>query len=95
MYPVFRHVRSALRLAFNDPWIRENWWEWKWSWIVYGGPIGRYITGIVYGHRALQRKLGHGGRSRFGNCVSEPTLVLAGTLLFALLLSAFTLVSLP
>jgi hypothetical protein len=93
LYPAFKHFRAALRLAFNDPWIRENWWNWKWSWVVYGGPVGRYVAGIVYGYRALQRKLGHHAPSQLGDCVKEPRLALAGTLLFALFLGVFSVVS--
>lgn len=93
VYPIYKHLRSALQLSFNDPWIRENWWDWKWSWIVYGGPFGRYVIGIVYGYRALQRKIVHKGPSHFGDFVKEPRLALAGTVLFALLLGVFTVVS--
>lgn len=92
VYPLYKHLRSALRLSFNDPWICENWWDWKWSWVVYGGPVGRYITGIVYGFRALERRAGHKGLPHFGDCVREPRLVIAGTVLSALFLAAFTLV---
>ena len=92
-YPLYKHLRSALRLSFNDPWIRETWWDWKWSWVVYGGPFGRYITGIVYGYRALQRKIAHKGPSHFGDCVKEPRLALAGTVFFALFLGVLTVAS--
>ena len=38
----------------------EWWWNWWPSWIVAGGPLGRYGGGVVLGWRELDRKDGGG-----------------------------------
>jgi len=30
-----------------------QWWNWKWSWVVAAGPVGRYAVGLALGWHAL------------------------------------------
>lgn len=89
--PVYQHFRAALRIAMSDTHIKADWWDWKWSWIVWGGPIGRYVRGLVLGYRVLQKEYGGSGKA-WGDVVREPRAALAATLLCAILLGVFTMV---
>lgn len=89
--PVYQHFRAALRIAMSDTHIKADWWDWKWSWIVWGGPIGRYVRGLVLGYRVLQKEYGGSGQA-WGDVVREPRAALAATILFAILLGVFTMV---
>lgn len=91
--PVYKHFVAALRVALSDRSIQENWWNWKWSWVIWGGPIGRYVRGLVLGYRVLQNEIGTGrGAKHLGDMVKQPSATLAATLVLAIILSIFTLV---
>ncbi|KAF8316821.1 hypothetical protein DL93DRAFT_2226638 [Clavulina sp. PMI_390] len=90
--PVARHLVAALRIAWADDHIKKVWWDWKWSWVIWGGPIGRYVRGVVMGYAVLQRKNGDdGSENRWGDIIREPRAAIAATLLIAFLLGIFTL----
>ncbi|WVQ84915.1 hypothetical protein IAT38_007078 [Cryptococcus sp. DSM 104549] len=63
--PLLRRARTAWSLARSSDTIRAYWWDWTPSWIVAGGPVGRYAGGLVLGWRELDRVDG-GGVDRFG-----------------------------
>lgn len=90
------HAVAALRASQADEWTLKNWWHWPGSWIVFGGPVGRYVTGIVYGYRILQRAVlpDETGR-KWQDLIMKPCLSVLGTVVFALLLAGFSLVWLP
>lgn len=50
---------EAFRLSRSNEQF-EWWWNWWPSWIVAGGPLGRYGGGVVLGWRELDRKDGGG-----------------------------------
>jgi palmitoyltransferase len=51
--PLWSHFRQAYRISWTSPAIRKNWWNWKGSWFVCAGPVGRYARGIYLGYRVL------------------------------------------
>ncbi|WVR07788.1 hypothetical protein IAU60_004831 [Kwoniella sp. DSM 27419] len=63
--PIFARARQAYAVSRADASIRDYWWDWGWSWVVAGGPVGRYAGGVILGWRQLDRIDG-GGISRLG-----------------------------
>lgn len=53
--PLIARGVQAYKIAATDPVIAENWWNWPLSWIIAGGPIGRWVGGVVLGWRELDR----------------------------------------
>ncbi|KAF7317907.1 Palmitoyltransferase [Mycena kentingensis (nom. inval.)] len=55
--PVWRVLlqrsQKALAISRGDVWAREIWWDWWGSWILVGGPMGRWVVGIALGTRIL------------------------------------------
>ncbi|KAG8869207.1 hypothetical protein FRB97_001495 [Tulasnella sp. 331] len=84
---------EAYHVSTTDPWILENWWGWRWSWICLGGPPGRYLTAVVFGYRELQRERARNGPMdiELGSMVREPSLSLLFLVLMGLVLAWFTI----
>lgn len=96
IWPVIRsvasHTREAYRISIVDPWIVENWWGWKWSWIAVGGPPGRWVTGIVLGYNAISRHRIDSGQPvdhGLGAMVREPSLGLLFVVSMGIVLACF------
>ncbi|WWC71886.1 uncharacterized protein I206_105845 [Kwoniella pini CBS 10737] len=53
--PLWTRCREAYTLSWTNEYIRQNWWEWRYSWIVAGGPIGRYAGGTFLGWKELDK----------------------------------------
>ena len=53
--PLVRRAIAGYRLSWADERIRTWWYAWSWSWIIAGGPIGRFTSGIILGWRELDR----------------------------------------
>ena len=51
---------EAYRLSWMDESIRTWWYEWPYSWVAAGGPVGRYVAGTVLGWQSLDRTDGGG-----------------------------------
>ncbi|WVW86026.1 hypothetical protein I302_108064 [Kwoniella bestiolae CBS 10118] len=63
--PLLRRAKEAYTYSRADEGIRRRWWEWGYSWVIAGGPIGRYAGGIILGWRELDRMdEGRGGLMR-------------------------------
>lgn len=92
---MLHHIRAAYRISLTDPYILKEWWAWKWSWVVAGGPVGRWGRAVWLGYRALQREWDakEGKRGYVGEKIERPDLGILATVLFAALLGVFTLVS--
>ncbi|WWC91584.1 uncharacterized protein L201_006530 [Kwoniella dendrophila CBS 6074] len=58
--PIFQRLKAAYLYSKSDQYIRENWWDWTYSWVVAGGPIGRYAGAAILGWRQLDRSDGGG-----------------------------------
>lgn len=58
--PLSRRAVQAFRLSRTDEAIRTWWYGWPWSWVVAGGPVGRYVGGITLGWKQLDRVDGGG-----------------------------------
>jgi len=49
------HILTALSASTMDPHTRRVWWDNWYSWVVVGGPPGRWIVGIFLGLRITRR----------------------------------------
>lgn len=93
--PLFlQHIPAAWHASRADSALSRDFWGWMWGWVVYGGPVGRAVWGLVLGFKVLQR--GHGGKiGEWGGFVNEPRLGLLVTIGIACLLALFTAVRSP
>lgn len=80
------HVVSALAVSHADTWAMDVWWDRPYSWILCGGPLGRWVVGTLLGFRSLRT---HRGRDSWlnGSLIAQPhvsliILVGAATLLW-------------
>ncbi|KAH9058921.1 DHHC palmitoyltransferase-domain-containing protein, partial [Lactarius deliciosus] len=48
------HVVAALAVSHADTWITDMWWDRPYSWILCGGPPGRWVVGTLLGFRVLR-----------------------------------------
>ena len=61
LYPsLARRALAAYRLSWSDDSIKTWWYSRTGSWVVAGGPVGRYVGGIILGWKALDRIDGGG-----------------------------------
>ncbi|KAG9004014.1 hypothetical protein FRB94_002723 [Tulasnella sp. JGI-2019a] len=91
---VSSQFKGAYAVSTTDPWILENWWGWKWSWLCFGGPPGRYLTAVVLGYRELQRehlRTGGPADTELGAMAREPSLRLLFLVLIGIVLGLFTI----
>lgn len=58
--PLLHRFIAAYSQACDSSEIIAYWWNWKWSWVVAGGPVGRFAGGIILGWRELDRQDGGG-----------------------------------
>lgn len=49
------HILNALSASTVDPHTRRVWWDNWYSWVVVGGPPGRWIVGLFLGLRITRR----------------------------------------
>jgi hypothetical protein len=49
------HILNALSASVMDPHTCRVWWDRWYSWVVVGGPPGRWIVGLFLGLRLTQR----------------------------------------
>ncbi|KAH8983289.1 DHHC palmitoyltransferase-domain-containing protein [Lactarius akahatsu] len=55
--PVLKgHVVAALAVSHADTWITDVWWDRPYSWILCGGPPGRWVVGTLLGFRVLRER---------------------------------------
>ncbi|WWD19522.1 hypothetical protein CI109_103983 [Kwoniella shandongensis] len=59
--PIYHRAIAAYVLSRSSESIRTYWWDWKPSWVVAGGPVGRYVGGLILGWRELDRSAGKNG----------------------------------
>jgi len=50
------HVVAALAASHADTWITDVWWDRPYSWVLCGGPPGRWIVGTLLGFRVLRAR---------------------------------------
>ncbi|KAK4689339.1 hypothetical protein P7C73_g750, partial [Tremellales sp. Uapishka_1] len=51
--PMVRRTIRAYRFSKTSERICARWWDWWGSWIVAGGPVGRWFAGVCIGWREL------------------------------------------
>lgn len=94
LFPVastlIQHAKNAYDASLEDPWVLANWWHWKGSWIVFGGPGGRYLGAMFLGYSALNRRRSAPHTSpMLGDIIRDPNLLAAIGSLIAVALSLF------
>jgi palmitoyltransferase len=52
-----RKALLAYRLSHTDP-VVKGWYDWWPSWIIAGGPVGRYAGGVILSWKELDRRDG-------------------------------------
>ncbi|KII89119.1 hypothetical protein PLICRDRAFT_175349 [Plicaturopsis crispa FD-325 SS-3] len=57
--PLIGHISTAASASVHDEWARRVWWDWAGSWIVIGGPLGRWPVGVYLGFRILKDQQRH------------------------------------
>ncbi len=50
------HVVAALAASHEDSWVSDVWWDRPYSWVLCGGPPGRWIVGTLLGFRVLRAR---------------------------------------
>lgn len=87
--PLARHLVAAIAASRADPYYQKIWWDWWVSWVFFGGPIGRWLWGAIFGFLILK----DGRRSGVCSFVEEPRLGLFLVVLSAMVISVFALVN--
>ncbi|KAF8573589.1 hypothetical protein K439DRAFT_947892 [Ramaria rubella] len=94
-YPIVSLLLSQVILALDasqaNSWAHRVWWD-RWiSWLALGGPPGRWAVGTALGYWVLDPELYTGCGRQFGCLIQEPHLSVAVTVVYASVLSVFTL----
>lgn len=50
------HVVAALAASHADTWVTDVWWDRPYSWVLCGGPPGRWIVGTLLGFHMLRAR---------------------------------------
>ncbi|WRT70349.1 uncharacterized protein IL334_007347 [Kwoniella shivajii] len=53
--PLCNRAIAAYAFSRSSDEIRQYWWDWSYSWVIAGGPIGRYAGGMILGWRELDK----------------------------------------
>jgi hypothetical protein len=80
------HIFNALSASMMDPYTCWVWWDNWYSWVLVGGPPGRWIVGLFLGLRMTRRP--HSEVYQLGDMIRYPSIslvVIAGSgMIFAL-----------
>lgn len=87
-----KQIHTALKISQADDWAREIWWDWWASWVIFGGPLGRWVIGTGLGYVIL-KDLRSADPSLPGQIIEQPHLRVAVIVVLSVLFSLFTLVS--
>lgn len=87
--PIFvQQASTVYRFSTSDLATRQLWWDWWGSWIVFGGPVGRYFGGLILGYIRYPITA-----SKPNSLLEGPNGRLAGLVFPGALISLFTMVS--
>ncbi|KAI0287819.1 DHHC palmitoyltransferase-domain-containing protein, partial [Russula brevipes] len=57
LFPILKaHIVAALAASHADGWTTDVWWTRPYSWILCGGPPGRWAVGTLLGFRVLREQ---------------------------------------
>ena len=90
---VWRHTMKALEVSLQSEFSRSYWWDRWYSWVLVGGPLGRWPVGAAFGYHLLSMRSAPSSYWHMGYMISEPNLTLFLIILVALGLALFTGVS--
>lgn len=73
LLPILRtHVIAALATSHADTWATDVWWNRWYSWILCGGPPGRWVVGTLLGFRMLRGQRTPEPLQFSGSLVAQP-----------------------
>jgi palmitoyltransferase len=90
---VWRHAMDALNVSLQSEAVHNYWWARWYSWVLVGGPLGRWPVGIGFGYRLLAMRDAPYSDWHMGSIVNGPSLTLFLIIQIALALALFTAVS--
>jgi hypothetical protein len=88
---LWKHTMKALYTSLQDPWASEIWWHRWYSWVLIGGPLGRWPVGIGLGQYVLQKK-NPPSNWKLGSMINGPSLATFVMAQVGILLAYFTMV---
>lgn len=91
---IIGRIREALDISTQSLWIREYWWDQWYSWVIFGGPAGRWLVGILLGVRELQENeaVVRNREPLIGDSLAHPGIFPLGLALFGCVLCLVALV---
>ena len=91
---LFARFQKALALSHATPWIEDRWWSSWYSWILVGGPFGRWGIGAGLGLREILKQEATSFYHTYpGYAIEHADLGIFVVVFFAMLLSSFAMVS--
>ncbi|KAF8738921.1 DHHC palmitoyltransferase family, partial [Rhizoctonia solani] len=91
--PIVDGVYAMYNISRSHPGCNRLWWDWWGSYVIFGGPGGRWVLGTALGYWVAQPQLSFNPRGcRYGLPFMQPTSSAALTLIMALSLATFCLV---
>jgi len=88
---LLQHISLATTTSRNDPWAMEMWWNWYGSWIFFGGPLGRWIWGTIYGFYVLRATHSNPDRGFLGKVIELPYIRIVVVAALGMIISIFCL----
>ena len=90
------HTLSAYHASVGSEEVRRIWFDWWGSWVVAGGPAGRWVWGVVWwGYEVLDTENGRDERGDgvgLGRMIAEPRRSVLVTCVGAVILAFFSAV---
>ncbi|QRW17117.1 Zf-CCCH domain protein [Rhizoctonia solani] len=91
--PIVDGVYAMYNISRSHPGCNRLWWDWWGSYVIFGGPGGRWVLGTALGYWVAEPQLPFNPRGcRHGLPFMQPTSSAALTLIMALSLATFCLV---
>lgn len=88
--PIFENIQAMYVVSRADPLCTNLWWDWWGSYVVFGGPGGRWVIGIALGYWIANHENPiNPHHCQYGLPLMQPTMSVAVTLLVALSLAGF------
>lgn len=91
--PIFDGAQAMYAISRANPRCKRLWWDWWGSYVVFGGPGGRWVLGTALGYLVTEDETPSNPRHcRYGTPFMKPTLSATLTVVAALCLAGFCLV---
>ncbi|KAF8606038.1 hypothetical protein BDV93DRAFT_35045 [Ceratobasidium sp. AG-I] len=95
LHPVWSGVQSVYRISRTDTRCARLWWDWWGSYVVFGGPGGRWVLGTTLGYWVAELDAPpNPHRCQHGSIFAGPSFSSAITVTAALCLAGFCVLAL-